>query len=70
MSGNFEDVQTRVLQPISFIWLHAEPILLAMKQDPEVAQLATLYLRWSTLGLPGSSFHHLLFKEGSTDFSE
>ena len=52
----FEDVQTRLLQPISFIWLHAEPILLSLKQDPEVAQLAAVYLRWSALGLPGSLF--------------
>ena len=54
--GNFDDVQTCALQPISFIWLHAEPILLAMKQDPDVAKLATVYLGWSALGLPGSSF--------------
>ena len=59
----FEYVQrlTGVLQPISFIWIHAEPILLAMKHEPEIAQLAAAYLFWSTLELPGSSLFITLF---------
>ena len=60
----------RLFQPISFIWLHAEPILLALKQDPEVARLAAVYLSWSALGLPGSSFAPPCFEWGSHDFSK
>lgn len=36
------------------IWFNAETLLLALKQDPEVAHLASVYLRWVSLGLPGS----------------
>ena len=36
------------------IWVNAESILLALKQDPEVAHLAAIYLRWASLGLPGT----------------
>ena len=35
------------------IWLNAEPILIFLNQEPEVAQLAAIYLRWASLGLPG-----------------
>ena len=35
------------------IWLNAEPILLFLNQEPEVAHLASIYLRWASLGLPG-----------------
>ncbi|KAJ8073477.1 ethionine resistance protein [Marasmius tenuissimus] len=41
-----------VLIPMLSIWFNAEPILLALKQDPEVAHLAGLYLKWMSLGLP------------------
>ena len=34
------------------VWYHSEAILLALKQDPEVAHLAATYLRWAVLGLP------------------
>jgi MATE family multidrug resistance protein len=37
------------------IWFNAEAILLFLHQDPEVASLAALYLRWVSLGLPGKS---------------
>lgn len=43
-----------LLQPIYAIWFNAESILLFLKQDPEVARLAALYLKWMSLGLPGS----------------
>ncbi|KAK1227645.1 ethionine resistance protein [Marasmius sp. AFHP31] len=46
-----------VLIPMLSIWLNAEPILLALKQDPEVAHLAGLYLKWMTLGLPAYGFN-------------
>lgn len=35
------------------IWFNAEALLLFLKQDPEVAHLAAIYLRWVSLGLPG-----------------
>ena len=35
------------------IWLNAESILLFLNQEPEVAHLAAIYLRWASLGLPG-----------------
>ncbi|KAJ3567383.1 hypothetical protein NP233_g6401 [Leucocoprinus birnbaumii] len=41
------------------VWFNAEPILLALKQDPEVARLASLYLRWSSLGLPAYAFNNI-----------
>lgn len=44
------------------IWFNAEAILLGLKQDPEVARLASLYLKWVSLGLPGMSIL-LLFPE-------
>ncbi len=39
------------------IWFNAESILLALKQDPEVAHLAAVYLKWAVLGLPAYSFN-------------
>ena len=45
------------MQPTLLIWLNAEPILLFLKQDPEVAYLAAVYLRWASLGLPGIVSH-------------
>ena len=35
------------------IWWNAETILLFLRQEPEVAHLASTYLRWVSLGLPG-----------------
>jgi Na+-driven multidrug efflux pump len=40
-------------QPMYCIWSSAEAILLFLKQDPEVAHLAAVYLRWVSFGLPG-----------------
>ncbi|KAH0582008.1 hypothetical protein H2248_011666 [Termitomyces sp. 'cryptogamus'] len=45
------------LVPIFFVWFNAEPILLALKQDPEVARLAALYLRWYSFSLPAFAFN-------------
>ncbi|KAG6915213.1 hypothetical protein DXG01_012684 [Tephrocybe rancida] len=39
--------------PIFVLWFNAYGILLALRQDPEVAALAATYLRWLSLGLPG-----------------
>ncbi|KAJ7198620.1 mate-domain-containing protein [Mycena haematopus] len=45
------------LIPMYFIWFNAEAILLGLKQDPEVARLAALYLKWVSLGLPAYAFN-------------
>ncbi len=39
------------------IWFNAEAILLSLRQDPEVAHLASVYLRWVSLGLPAYAFN-------------
>ncbi|KAG6848486.1 hypothetical protein H0H93_016593 [Arthromyces matolae] len=44
-------------QPISAIWMNAEMLLLHLKQDPEIAKLAGLYLRYMILGLPAYGFN-------------
>ncbi|KAF8553983.1 MATE efflux family protein [Imleria badia] len=46
-----------MLIPIVAIWLRAEPILLALNQEPEVARLAGIYLRCASLGLPAYTFN-------------
>ncbi|KAI0700194.1 MATE efflux family protein [Cytidiella melzeri] len=50
-------VMAACLVPITMVWLNAEFILLALKQDPEVARLAAAYLQWAVLGLPAYSFN-------------
>ncbi|KAJ7201671.1 MATE efflux family protein [Mycena pura] len=50
-------VMGATLVPIYFVWFNAEDILLGLKQDPEVARLAALYLRWVSLGLPAYAFN-------------
>ncbi|KAF8870967.1 MATE efflux family protein [Gymnopilus junonius] len=45
------------LIPMFLIWFNAEAILLFLKQDPEVAHLAGVYLRWVSLGLPAYAFN-------------
>ena len=35
------------------IWFNAESILIFLNQEPEIAHLAAIYLRWASLGLPG-----------------
>lgn len=42
------------LQPIFCIWFNGESILLLLRQDPEVARLAGSYLKWVSIGLPGT----------------
>lgn len=41
------------------IWLNSESILLALKQDPEVAHLAATYLKYSLIGLPAYAFNSI-----------
>ncbi|THU97469.1 MATE efflux family protein [Dendrothele bispora CBS 962.96] len=45
------------LIPIFVLWMNAEFVLLKLKQEPEVAHLAAIYLRWMCLGLPAFAFN-------------
>ncbi|KAF8736131.1 hypothetical protein AX14_000853 [Amanita brunnescens Koide BX004] len=47
------------LIPMYLIWFSAEGLLLSLKQDPAVAHLAAVYLRWMSLGLPAYSFNNI-----------
>ena len=44
-------------QPISFLWFNAESILLFLHQQPDVAHLAAVYLKYSSIGLPAYAFN-------------
>ena len=48
-----------ISKPISAAWFWSESILLALKQDPEVAHYAATYLRWLLLGLPAYGFNNI-----------
>ncbi|EGO03410.1 hypothetical protein SERLA73DRAFT_174879 [Serpula lacrymans var. lacrymans S7.3] len=50
-------VMGATLIPVFVIWFNAESILLLLQQEPEVAQLAALYLKWSSIGLPAYAFN-------------
>ncbi|TFK41570.1 MATE efflux family protein [Crucibulum laeve] len=50
-------VMSGCLIPMFLIWFNAESILLFLKQEPEVARLAAVYLRWVSLGLPAYAFN-------------
>jgi len=50
-------VVSACLIPMYIIFFNAEVILLSLKQDPEVARLASAYLRWVSLGLPAYGFN-------------
>ncbi|KAF8525863.1 MATE efflux family protein [Hysterangium stoloniferum] len=52
-------VMALTLIPIICIWLNVEAILLLLKQQPEVARLAGLYLKWAILGLPAYAFNNI-----------
>ncbi|CAE6467908.1 unnamed protein product [Rhizoctonia solani] len=43
--------------PILCIWHSAESILLVLRQEPEIARLAGVYLKWLSIGLPAYSFN-------------
>ncbi|KAF5352240.1 hypothetical protein D9757_012520 [Collybiopsis confluens] len=45
------------LVPIITLWLNAETILLRLNQEPEVARLAALYLRYMCIGIPAFAFN-------------
>ncbi|KAF8067574.1 mate-domain-containing protein [Lyophyllum atratum] len=50
-------VMAVLLMPMFLLWFNAEAILLSLKQDPEVASLAAVYLRWLSIGLPAYAFN-------------
>ncbi|KAH0581706.1 hypothetical protein H2248_011392 [Termitomyces sp. 'cryptogamus'] len=50
-------VMTFLLIPMLLVWFNAEAILIALRQDPEVARLAAVYLRWVSMGLPAYAFN-------------
>ncbi|KAL0574625.1 ethionine resistance protein, partial [Marasmius crinis-equi] len=50
-------VTTVALIPIVALWLNSEAILLLLRQDPEVARLASIYIRWMCMGLPAFTFN-------------
>ncbi|KAG9313747.1 MATE efflux family protein [Chiua virens] len=50
-------LQLIALIPIYIIWLNGESLLLALRQEPEVAKLAGIYLKWASFGLPAYSFN-------------
>ncbi|KAJ3887100.1 multidrug/Oligosaccharidyl-lipid/Polysaccharide flippase [Lentinula edodes] len=46
-------IEGLTLIPIVTLWLNGEAVLLKLNQEPEVARLAALYLRYMCIGLPG-----------------
>lgn len=52
-------VVAATLIPIAAIWFNAENILLLVRQEPEIARLAGIYLRWTLLGLPAYAFNQV-----------
>jgi Na+-driven multidrug efflux pump len=48
------------VQPILFMWINAESILLVLRQEPEIAHLAGVYLWWFSFGLPAYAVNAIL----------
>ena len=46
-----------IYQPIFFVWFNAESILLFLHQQPDVAHLAGVYLKYASIGLPAYAFN-------------
>jgi hypothetical protein len=44
-------------QPIFYVWFNAESILLFLHQQPDVAHLAAIYLKYASIGLPAYAFN-------------
>lgn len=42
------------------VWFNAESVLLLLKQEPEVAHLAGVYLKWASIGLPAYGYNCIL----------
>ncbi|KAI0353405.1 MATE efflux family protein [Trametes cingulata] len=52
-------VMAATLVPILLVWFSSESILLFLKQEPEVARLAAVYLKYSAIGLPAYAFNSI-----------
>ncbi|KAH7921551.1 MATE efflux family protein [Leucogyrophana mollusca] len=48
------------LIPILAIWFNSEAILLLLRQEPEVAHLAGIYMKWASIGLPAYAFNNII----------
>ncbi|KAG8697278.1 hypothetical protein FRC09_007971, partial [Ceratobasidium sp. 395] len=53
-------LMTALLVPILVVWLNAEYIYLYLRQDPEVARLAALYLKYASFQLPCFAFNTVI----------
>ncbi|KAG8752673.1 hypothetical protein FRC12_011840 [Ceratobasidium sp. 428] len=53
-------LMTALLVPILAVWLNAEHIYLYLRQDPEVARLAALYLKYASFQLPCFAFNTVI----------
>ncbi|KAG8750937.1 hypothetical protein FRC12_012689 [Ceratobasidium sp. 428] len=53
-------LMTALLVPILGVWLNAEYIYLYLRQDPEVARLAALYLKYASFQLPCFAFNAVI----------
>ncbi|KAG8713582.1 hypothetical protein FRC09_018555 [Ceratobasidium sp. 395] len=49
-----------LLVPISVVWLNIEHVFLHLRQDPQVASLAAVYLRFSIPQLPAYAFNAVI----------
>ncbi|KAF8500305.1 MATE efflux family protein [Russula emetica] len=47
------------LIPVYFVWFNAESILLFLHQQPDVAHLAAIYLKYASIGLPAYTFNSI-----------
>ena len=52
-----ETIDISFCQPIYFVWFNAESILLFLHQQPDVAHLAAIYLKYASIGLPAYAFN-------------
>jgi MatE len=46
-------------QPVYLLWFNAETVLLFLRQQPDVAHLAAVYLKYASIGLPAYAFNCL-----------
>ncbi|GAW08891.1 multidrug oligosaccharidyl-lipid polysaccharide flippase [Lentinula edodes] len=53
-------IEGLTLIPIVTLWLNGEAVLLKLNQEPEVARLAALYLRYMCIGLPAFTFNSVI----------
>ncbi|PVG02567.1 MATE efflux family protein [Serendipita vermifera] len=53
-------LMTLIMLPIFLLWINAEGILLILRQEPEIAHLAGVYLQWFSFGLPAYAANAIL----------